>query len=306
MTFWRAQERARAAGGNLILRIEDLDVTRCRPEFFDAIIEDLKWFGFEWGEGPDVDGAFAPYVQSERRKLYLETLEKLRAAGSIYPCRCSRRDVLEAAVAPHDEDQEPIYPGTCRPVVGAVVSAAGSVAAAAHVASATQARRLPPQSQPAGINWRFRVPDGEQMKFVDEHLGPGVLGNAGREIGEALALVPDSVVAVLVLAAAVTLALVLHGVAVRLARRRRVRRSAFLHTLFVPMQGPLRLALILLALVFAVAAAPIEPQLGLWLSRILQIAFIALSGWMVMTSVNIAAARSERGKTARENRASLR
>jgi len=179
MTFWRAQERARAAGGNLILRIEDLDVTRCRPEFFDAIIEDLKWFGFEWDEGPDVDGAFGPYVQSERRKFYLETLEKLCAAGAIYPCRCSRRDVLEAAVAPHDEDQEPIYPGTCRPVVGTVVSGASSVAAAAPAVSATQAKRLSPQSQPAGSNWRFRVPDGEQMKFVDEHLGrqSAVAGN---------------------------------------------------------------------------------------------------------------------------------
>jgi glutamyl/glutaminyl-tRNA synthetase len=183
MTFWRAQERARAAGGNLILRIEDLDVTRCRPEFFDAIIEDLKWFGFKWGEGPDVDGAFAPYVQSERRKLYLETLENLRAAGSIYPCRCSRRDVLEAAVAPHDENQEPIYPGTCRPVVGAVVSAASSVAAVPPAASATQARRLPPQSQPAGINWRFRVPDGEQMKFVDQHLGRQS-AVAGNDVGD--------------------------------------------------------------------------------------------------------------------------
>jgi glutamyl-tRNA synthetase len=183
ITFWRAQERAQAAGGNLILRIEDLDVTRCRPEFFDAIIEDLKWFGFEWGEGPDVGGAFAPYVQSERRKFHLDTLEKLRAAGSIYPCRCSRRDVLEAAVAPHDENQEPIYPGTCRPVVGAVVSAASSVAAAVPAASETQARRLPPQSQPAGINWRCRVPDGEQMKFVDERLGRQS-AVAGKDFGD--------------------------------------------------------------------------------------------------------------------------
>jgi glutamyl/glutaminyl-tRNA synthetase len=183
MTFWRAQERARAAGGNLILRIEDLDVTRCRPEFFDAIIEDLKWFGFEWGEGPDVGGAFAPYVQSERRKFYLDTLEKLRAAGSIYPCRCSRRDVLEAAVAPHDENQEPIYPGTCRPVVGAVVSAANSVAAAVPAASETEARCLPPQSRLAGISWRFRAPDGEQMKFVDEHLGRQS-AVAGKDFGD--------------------------------------------------------------------------------------------------------------------------
>jgi glutamyl/glutaminyl-tRNA synthetase len=183
MTFWCTQERARAAGGNLILRIEDLDVTRCRPEFFDAIIEDLKWFGFEWSEGPDVGGAFAPYVQSARRKFYLDSLEKLCAAGSIYPCRCSRRDVLEAAVAPHDENREPIYPGTCRPVLGPVVSAASTVAVAVPAASETQALRLPPQSQPAGINWRFRVPDGEQMKFVDERLGLQT-AIAGKDFGD--------------------------------------------------------------------------------------------------------------------------
>ena len=150
MTFWCAQERSRAAGGSLVLRIEDLDLARCRSEFGDAILEDLKWFGFDWNEGPDRGGLFAPYVQSERRQIYLQAWEKLRDNGFIYPCRCSRKDVIGAGVAPHDEDEEPVYPGTCRP-------------------KDLQARRLPPQ--PAGINWRFRVPNGEELVYVDLRLG---------------------------------------------------------------------------------------------------------------------------------------
>jgi glutamyl/glutaminyl-tRNA synthetase len=184
MTFWRAQERARAAAGNLILRIEDLDIARCRSEFRDALIEDLKWFGFEWNEGPDVAGAFAPYVQSERHPFYLDAWRKLRAGGFIYPCRCSRKDVLAAALAPHDENEEPIYPGTCRPK--------NSVAAAGLAANPdkTQATRLP--LQPAGIHWRFRVPDGEQMEFVDERLG-GQTAAAGKDFGDFIVWRKDNV-----------------------------------------------------------------------------------------------------------------
>src|SRR6476620_11657137 len=70
ITFWHAQERARASHGKLILRVEDLDAARCRPDFSDAIIGDLKWFGLEWDEGPDAGGSFAPYTQSARRTLY--------------------------------------------------------------------------------------------------------------------------------------------------------------------------------------------------------------------------------------------
>ena len=126
ITFWRAQERARQAGGKLVLRIEDLDRHRCRTEFADAIIEDLHWFGLDWDEGPDIGGPFAPYVQSERRSRYFEAWEKLREDGFVYPCTCSRKDVMEASLAPHDESEEPIYPGTCRPraPVEAAVSAA--------------------------------------------------------------------------------------------------------------------------------------------------------------------------------------
>ena len=78
-TFWVAQERARANGGTLVLRNEDLDRTRCKPEFVSAMIEDLRWFGFEWQEGPDCGGPFAPYNQSERIQFYRAALEKLRS-----------------------------------------------------------------------------------------------------------------------------------------------------------------------------------------------------------------------------------
>ena len=114
-TFWIAQERAAAAGGALILRSEDLDQARCRAEFRAAMLEDLRWFGLRWSEGPDVGGPHAPYTQSERMAHYTAAFEKLRARGVIYPCNCSRQDVLRALGAPHAGEDEPLYPGTCRP-----------------------------------------------------------------------------------------------------------------------------------------------------------------------------------------------
>lgn len=132
-----------------MLRIEDLDLDRCAPEFRDAIIGDLHWFGLQWDEGPDLGGPFSPYVQSQRRESYLEAWKKLRDIGAIYPCSCSRRDVLQAANAPHQENEEPIYPGTCRPEAGTIAGV----------------------DSPKGCNWRFRVPDNEAMQFVDERLG---------------------------------------------------------------------------------------------------------------------------------------
>ena len=113
-TFWVAQERARANGGTLVLRNEDIDSTRFRLEFVPQMIEDLRWFGFEWQEGPDCGGPFGPYNQGERFHHYRAVLEKLRAGGFIYPCTCSRKDIRDAAHAPHAEDDEVIYPGTCR------------------------------------------------------------------------------------------------------------------------------------------------------------------------------------------------
>ena len=92
VTFWRAQERALSASGKLLLRIEDLDRHRCRPEFRAAIVEDLGWFGLQW-EG-------APILQSGRRALCLEAWKRLRDRGLVYPCARTRRDVLSAAGAP--------------------------------------------------------------------------------------------------------------------------------------------------------------------------------------------------------------
>lgn len=175
MTFWRAQERARAAGGKLILRIEDVDLARCRPEFRDAIMEDLNWFGLEWDEGP--------FVQSERRAFYREAWEKLRENGSIYPCKCSRKDVMEAGVAPHDDNEEPIYPGTCRPeVVAAGPSRTGIVTGGRALSSAaeTAAATTPAAS---ATHWRFRVPDGEEMRYVDLRLGEQ-RAIAGKDFGD--------------------------------------------------------------------------------------------------------------------------
>jgi glutamyl/glutaminyl-tRNA synthetase len=162
-TFLIAAQRARESGGVLILRNEDLDPDRCRPEFVAAMFEDLRWLGLQWSEGPDCGGPFGPYLQSERRELYLTAWRQLRDDGFIYPCTCSRKDLALAASAPNDGDDEPdepIYPGTCR---------------ARHDASDF--------AQPAGVNWRFRVSLGETIEFEDLHLGRQC-HVAGRDFGD--------------------------------------------------------------------------------------------------------------------------
>jgi glutamyl-tRNA synthetase len=165
-TFWTAQERARTTSGTLVLRNEDIDSTRFKLEFVSQMIEDLRWFGFEWQEGPDCGGPFAPYNQNGRFPLYRTALKKLQASGFVYPCTCSRKDVRQAASAPNlGEDDEPIYPGTCRDKrdTWRVTSGGNGV----PVASSPATRR---PSRPA--NWRFRVPDGEIISFTDGNFGP--------------------------------------------------------------------------------------------------------------------------------------
>jgi glutamyl-Q tRNA(Asp) synthetase len=99
---WR---RARAVGGCFLLRIEDLDPERCRPEFAAGILEDLRWLGLDW------DGEVM--VQSDRLPLYRVCLDGLRARGLLYPCFCSRAEIRASAAAPHGPDRGPVYPGTC-------------------------------------------------------------------------------------------------------------------------------------------------------------------------------------------------
>ncbi len=136
--------------GTLIFRNEDLDPQRSKAELAQAMIEDLRWLGITWQEGPDVGGPFAPYEQSRRGEFYLDTWRRLRDGGYIYPCTCSRKDLALAAAAPNEGDDEPRYSGRCRDRIG-------------------EARNYP---SPAGVNWRFRVPDGEPVVFDDLRRGP--------------------------------------------------------------------------------------------------------------------------------------
>ncbi len=177
-TFWVAQQRAQAAGGTLALRNEDLDVPRCKPEFVAAMFEDLRWFGFQWQEGPDVGGPFAPYNQSERLHLYRAALEKLREGGHLFACTCSRKDIRHALSAPHAADDEPIYPGTCRPGLSdkGQVTSDTETHAAGIVSPVTRHVSRP-------VNWRFRVTEGETISFVDGHLGPQRFV-AGKDFGD--------------------------------------------------------------------------------------------------------------------------
>ncbi len=170
-TFWTAQQRARERGGALVLRNEDLDRPRCKPEFVSAMLEDLRWFGFQWQEGPDCGGPFAPYAQSQRRELYRAAFEKLLSLGVVYPCACSRQDVLRALQAPHAGEEEPVYPGTCRPKPGSKPRVGSGSASAEKILNAP------------GVNYRFQVPDGRVVSFIDERCGPKQFV-AGKDFGD--------------------------------------------------------------------------------------------------------------------------
>ncbi len=168
-TFWVAYQRALQRQGTLVFRNEDLDPQRSRPEFVHSMFEDLRWLGIHWDEGPDVGGPHAPYSQSECRDLYLTAWRTLRDRGFIYPCTCSRKDLAQAATAPNDSDDEPIYPGHCR-----------------------NRKDGETFSFPAGVNWRFRVPDGEALRFDDGHFGPQQFV-AGTDFGDFLVWRRDDV-----------------------------------------------------------------------------------------------------------------
>lgn len=104
---------ARHARGALVLRVEDLDTPRVRPGALDAMLDDLRFLGLDWDEGPDVGGPLGPYVQSARLARYDAAIDTLLASGRVYPCTCSRKEIAEIASAPHGDDG-PIYPGLCR------------------------------------------------------------------------------------------------------------------------------------------------------------------------------------------------
>ncbi|GGG79886.1 tRNA glutamyl-Q(34) synthetase GluQRS [Paenibacillus radicis (ex Gao et al. 2016)] len=107
--------QVRSANGQFVLRMEDIDKPRCRSELAEQALTDLRWLGLDWDEGPDIGGPFAPYTQSERDEWYTDALDRLEQNGMLYPCFCSRAELLAVASAPHGLSEEgPSYAGTCR------------------------------------------------------------------------------------------------------------------------------------------------------------------------------------------------
>ena len=139
----------KSQGGEWILRIEDLDTDRCRPDYARQVEEDLRWLGLAWDEGGSTGGPDASYFQSQRTALYEAALERLREMGRVYPCFCTRAQ-LHAASAPHREDGLTVYPGTCRDLTPEEI-----------------ARREASGRRGA---LRLRVPE-ETVTFTDGHLG---------------------------------------------------------------------------------------------------------------------------------------
>jgi glutamyl-tRNA synthetase len=140
-TYLIAWLSARSRGGEVALRIEDIDSPRIKPGAAEQALEDLHWLGLDW------DGE--PVVQTRRLPLYEAALEKLKQQDLVYPCTCSRSDIASAASAPHAAQEGPTYPGTC-----------------AH-RSAADAESLAAAGTP--FAWRFRV--AESPAFLDEFLG---------------------------------------------------------------------------------------------------------------------------------------
>lgn len=166
--------QARSAGGAFVLRMEDLDRARCRSDLARQVLEDLRWLGLDWDEGPDVGGPMGPYVQSERTDAYGAALDRLRAAGWLYPCFCSRAELAAIASAPHGLTAEgPSYPGTCRRLTPA------------QVAQARAARAKTPAL-------RFALPDAA-VTWDDLVAGPQVFGPGAG--GDFVVLRADGIIA---------------------------------------------------------------------------------------------------------------
>lgn len=104
---------AKSQGGEWLLRIEDLDTQRCKPEYALQIEDDLRWMGLVWDEGGSTGGPSGPYYQSQRNAIYQNELEKLHSKGLLYPCYCTRADIM-ASSAPHQTDGQVVYSGRCR------------------------------------------------------------------------------------------------------------------------------------------------------------------------------------------------
>lgn len=170
-TYLLAWLSARAAGGRVVMRIEDIDSPRVKPWAVEQAITDLRWLGLDWDEGPDIGGPHAPYVQTQRTEQYEEALQRLIRLDRAYPCTCTRKDIEAAASAPHESsfpaEQEPLadwldgpfYPRTC--------------------AAWRRGNPLPTQGT---FCWRFRVPD--ELLTINDTLCGRILVNPAERLGD--------------------------------------------------------------------------------------------------------------------------
>lgn len=167
-TFAIAQRRATEHRGVLLLRVEDLDSQRCKPEILVQMLEDLAWLNLRWSN----DASRPEFNQSSRTHLYRQAWKLLYEVGAVYPSPHSRKDVERCLSAPHPGESEPVFPSELRP---------------AYMHENDGSREYPPElqnlPQPTKVNWRFRVPDGRQVTFTDGHYGEQCF-TAGRDFGD--------------------------------------------------------------------------------------------------------------------------
>lgn len=180
-TFLLGWLSVRAQGGKVVLRIEDLDGPRVKQWATAAVIEDLRWMGLDWDEGPDCGGPHGPYVQTERTALYETGIENLRRQGLIYSCVCARGDIERAASAPHPGEEGPRYPGTCRDKFD-------SESAALAAAGRSPALRF---RVPAGPVRFDDLSHGSQAIDVSEQVGDFVIRKGNGTAAYQLAVVVD-------------------------------------------------------------------------------------------------------------------
>ncbi|HKD77249.1 MAG TPA: tRNA glutamyl-Q(34) synthetase GluQRS [Ktedonobacterales bacterium] len=164
---------ARKLEGTFILRIEDLDLPRTRPGATERIIDDLRWLGLAWDEGPDCGGPYGPYHQSSRQAIYEAALADLRAANLLYPCYCTRAELARAIASPGNAPDEPRYPGTCH-----------------HL---TEKQRRAYEESGRRPAWRFHVPEGV-VRFADGVAGPQAQ-DVARAVGDFIVRRSDGIIA---------------------------------------------------------------------------------------------------------------
>jgi glutamyl-Q tRNA(Asp) synthetase len=165
--------RARESGGRFLLRIEDLDQTRSRPEFVDGIHEDLRWLGMDWDE-PVI-------VQSQRTAAYQDALDELRGRGLAYACFCTRADIAQSLTAPHG-DAATSYPGTCR----ALPDDPERRATTPHCWRLDSAKALAIAGLPG-----WREADGREFSATERDIGDAILARKDAPASYHLSCVVD-------------------------------------------------------------------------------------------------------------------